>query len=89
MSPGLLVACACCLVLQGHGDELCLADCNFPAQAIAEKAQGHTRILYELSQALQGSGAESGSDSVRVTDTACPLLRCAVLHVQAPTTSLC
>ena len=30
--------------VQGHGDELCLADANFPAQSIAE-AQTHPRIV--------------------------------------------
>lgn len=33
------------VLLQGHGDELCLADCNFPAQSVAE-AQHNPRLVH-------------------------------------------
>ena len=53
--------------VQGHGDELCLADCNFPAQSIAEAQGGQTsrgpRIVYAL-----------GTDNVQMLEAVLKLM---------------
>ena len=49
LARAALAGCAC---VQGHGDELCLADANFPAQSIAEASSSSSsagpRIVTQL-----------------------------------------